>query len=555
MNTNNKEKQSAPNIGITTFYVALSLCGLVLKAKAADCFGVFSSGKSSHCQQENTPYTFFKKMFEYDYKLCKSNQSESKITCNAFLKALDQIKNVHEKRWEKNKLINGAETEIDHITGQCSLLEDLNPVFEKVILYPNDQIYIHGDIHGDVLSLISLLVYLQKKNLMNARLKLKSNQKILLLGDYTDRGLYDIEVIILLEKLLSVNPNNVFLLRGNHETRNFDFKETLEERFSRQPASINFDPSLSADFAHMSWLLTSSYFPHVILLCIQSPKKTDAPQKVIACMHAAPPSNTWAKLKPEELRIFQQHCSAISSFLDQSKKTLTQIPLNLIECCQMSSNFPRPASYLWNYLEQLTKQTKQVPLPKTNGRPLLSEDDLTTWMQLASSKNHTITAIYSGHQQHERALFNQPGAYGIGPQFNQKSVKFNIAPRCILPQLRHGSWENRVDTWGLLRISKDSIAALTPIYFNTITGEETDLLNLPSEQINLQAKILQKAARVAIKNALKKEKEEAEQADNPSNQANRLCSDHIDTPHLPETATDLSQQKSHLLPQCFDFII
>ncbi|MFQ6011790.1 MAG: metallophosphoesterase family protein, partial [Nitrososphaerales archaeon] len=45
----------------------------------------------------------------------------------------------------------------------------------------------------------------------------RSSHKIVFLGDYGDRGLYSIQIYYILLRLKTLFPDNVILMRGNHE--------------------------------------------------------------------------------------------------------------------------------------------------------------------------------------------------------------------------------------------------------------------------------------------------------------------------------------------------
>jgi hypothetical protein len=49
-------------------------------------------------------------------------------------------------------------------------------------------------------------------------LKLKQEETIIFLGDFTDRGFENLKTIALIFLLKIINPNNVYILKGNHET-------------------------------------------------------------------------------------------------------------------------------------------------------------------------------------------------------------------------------------------------------------------------------------------------------------------------------------------------
>lgn len=87
----------------------------------------------------------------------------------------------------------------------------LMPVGTDYILVP--------DLHGDIHSLIAFIENLKEGGFTSSYepLKLQKPCPLVFMGDFTDRGLWGMEVIYLLMLLKINNPDQVFLLRGNHE--------------------------------------------------------------------------------------------------------------------------------------------------------------------------------------------------------------------------------------------------------------------------------------------------------------------------------------------------
>lgn len=81
---------------------------------------------------------------------------------------------------------------------------------EPNLLYIEEPVCVVGDLHGQLADLYRVL---QLGGAPDAT-------KFLFLGDYVDRGAQGLEVVILLFALKLRFPNRVFLLRGNHESRN-----------------------------------------------------------------------------------------------------------------------------------------------------------------------------------------------------------------------------------------------------------------------------------------------------------------------------------------------
>ena len=110
----------------------------------------------------------------------------------------------------KNYLFEGGK-----ISKECLLeiMRRVRPVLsaEPNLLRVDGKVVIVGDIHGQFYDLVAMLRKLKGRA--------ESAGKLLFLGDYVDRGNYGPEVALYLFVLKLKNPQEVFLLRGNHESR------------------------------------------------------------------------------------------------------------------------------------------------------------------------------------------------------------------------------------------------------------------------------------------------------------------------------------------------
>ncbi|NGX62914.1 MAG: hypothetical protein KR126chlam6_00316, partial [Candidatus Anoxychlamydiales bacterium] len=92
---------------------------------------------------------------------------------------------------------------------------------DKIDLENDSKLVLKADLHGDFEALENHLKTLQKNGYLDENLKVvdkyKDKIQIAFLGDYLDRGDKSFKIIDLLMKLKMKNPNEVILLRGNHE--------------------------------------------------------------------------------------------------------------------------------------------------------------------------------------------------------------------------------------------------------------------------------------------------------------------------------------------------
>lgn len=94
----------------------------------------------------------------------------------------------------------------------------VDPFFLGHIIKTSDSVTTIGDLHGSEKSLRLLLQKLVLKNVFDHQCKLKEGQICVFTGDYADRGRRGAQVWQILMRLKLLNPQQIFFLRGNHET-------------------------------------------------------------------------------------------------------------------------------------------------------------------------------------------------------------------------------------------------------------------------------------------------------------------------------------------------
>ena len=117
------------------------------------------------------------------------------------------------KTIQSNTFVKTVENAISLLSGENGKTGHLTISERLVTLEPEGEAFVIGDLHGDLESLITIL----QKSRSTQKIAKNKDTTLIFLGDYGDRGLYSAEVYYTILKLKLAFPEQVVLLRGNHE--------------------------------------------------------------------------------------------------------------------------------------------------------------------------------------------------------------------------------------------------------------------------------------------------------------------------------------------------
>jgi len=154
----------------------------------------------------NTPYSFkhdYNKNLDFTDELSQDNKYKFfDDNFVPFLTILDKLKLIYQNEYSNNNNIYS-----EKYKGM------------KINISDNSQVHFIGDIHSSINSLHYLFNRFQNLGTIFSgnSLYLLKNQYIIFTGDLVDYGPYGLEILFFIFNLKVLNPNNVFIINGNHE--------------------------------------------------------------------------------------------------------------------------------------------------------------------------------------------------------------------------------------------------------------------------------------------------------------------------------------------------
>lgn len=153
------------------------------------------------------------------------------------------IPHQYERRKKDHAILLALIKKNNAVFSECitKVLSNDSGYVAKAVVHDKSYVCSRGDLHSDLASLISLLDFLEDALFLDEDYRCRDYLKVIVCGDYGDRGVNDVELYILLLLWRLENRSSVFLIRGNHE------KISMLQSFSEDALWISLHSKLFED--------------------------------------------------------------------------------------------------------------------------------------------------------------------------------------------------------------------------------------------------------------------------------------------------------------------
>jgi len=308
------------------------------------------------------------------------------------------------------------------------------PFAERHKVDTGTRVFFHGDLHGDIHALMTYLDALQRDGILEGFRITRNDVRIAFLGDYTDRGRYGVEVLYTLLRLKLANPDQVLLVRGNHEdvslVARYGFFAEIQAKYGRE-------------FDIRRTVRLYDFLPAVLYLAsgtnvIQCNHGGLEPGYDPASLLSAPaPANYHLLGRLNQRRFLTAQKEWVSALTPDIRRTLET---SLTDFQPQSPIAPTVLGFMWNDFSVLVTEPQFAVDP---GRAFVYGDQATRrLLDMSQSPRHRIRAIFRGHQHSGeltpvmRRLIASRGLYRHW-QTNDNTRLLQAAPDALRTTLEH----------------------------------------------------------------------------------------------------------------------
>ncbi len=273
---------------------------------------------------------------------------------------------------------------------------------------PGTKIFVRGDLHGDLKSLLENLKTLRTEGHLDPEYRCNKNVHLVFLGDYADRGSHSMEVLQILLSLKLENRRQVTLIRGNHEditlNRRYMYKD---KNFKNYLQSVDNRHHLRYIYETMPITLYMSeitsgerqyvQFTHGALELYVDPQKMLAStnhQAILNVRKCCSFSERVSRLKQINALQLNTEIPPKTNPLLRRKRKQQIAAAKIHSLCE--NDFPsniRPSVYCWG---DLTTEDESQLGPIQDRDWKISAPDLKHSLRL-SSLHHPIKMLFRGH--------------------------------------------------------------------------------------------------------------------------------------------------------------